>query len=107
MSWCHAIFGNVSQKSSGVGNTRCGVAPAAVAAASAYWRSSHAGSSQHEVNVKNRSPRDRKSTRLNSSHGYISYAVFFLKKQKKQERSSLVGTDTERVSGYYTLAREY
>src|ERR1041385_9383752 len=23
---------------------------------------------------------DRKSTRLNSSHGYISYAVFFLKK---------------------------
>src|SRR5256884_1568943 len=26
--------------------------------------------------------RDRKSTRLNSSHGYISYAVFFLKKKK-------------------------
>src|SRR2546429_4449890 len=25
---------------------------------------------------------DRKSTRLNSSHGYISYAVFCLKKQK-------------------------
>src|SRR2546422_4208553 len=29
--------------------------------------------------------RDRKSTRLNSSHGYISYAVFCLKKKKKQE----------------------
>src|SRR2546422_5387505 len=28
---------------------------------------------------------DRKSTRLNSSHGYISYAVFCLKK-KKQSR---------------------
>src|SRR2546429_1437878 len=27
-------------------------------------------------------PRDRKSTRLNSSHGYISYAVFCLKKKK-------------------------
>src|SRR2546422_2497659 len=27
---------------------------------------------------------DRKSTRLNSSHGYISYAVFCLKKKKKQ-----------------------
>src|SRR2546429_2268226 len=27
------------------------------------------------------SPRDRKSTRLNSSHGYISYAVFCLKKK--------------------------
>src|SRR2546422_1447526 len=29
-------------------------------------------------------PRDRKSTRLNSSHGYISYAVFCLKKKKRQ-----------------------
>src|SRR2546422_5813309 len=28
---------------------------------------------------------DRKSTRLNSSHGYISYAVFCLKKKKKKE----------------------
>src|SRR2546429_5901272 len=30
------------------------------------------------------SARDRKSTRLNSSHGYISYAVFCLKKKKTQ-----------------------
>src|SRR3989449_5132870 len=29
--------------------------------------------------------RDRKSTRLNSSHGYISYAVFCLKKKKKRK----------------------
>src|SRR2546422_8392996 len=29
---------------------------------------------------------DRKSTRLNSSHGYISYAVFCLKKKKKERR---------------------
>src|SRR2546422_6874581 len=29
-------------------------------------------------------PGDRKSTRLNSSHGYISYAVFCLKKKKIQ-----------------------
>src|SRR2546422_7229940 len=28
--------------------------------------------------------RDRKSTRLNSSHGYISYAVFCLKKKNKR-----------------------
>src|SRR5205809_6131419 len=28
--------------------------------------------------------RDRKSTRLNSSHGYISYAVFCLKKNKQK-----------------------
>src|SRR2546422_5368926 len=31
---------------------------------------------------------DRKSTRLNSSHGYISYAVFCLKKKKKKKASS-------------------
>src|SRR2546422_2700337 len=30
--------------------------------------------------------RDRKSTRLNSSHGYISYAVFCLKKKKKYNK---------------------
>src|SRR2546422_6447500 len=28
---------------------------------------------------------DRKSTRLNSSHGYISYAVFCLKKKKQRK----------------------
>src|SRR2546422_4638931 len=31
-------------------------------------------------------PQDRKSTRLNSSHGYISYAVFCLKKKKKKKK---------------------
>src|SRR2546422_1412530 len=30
---------------------------------------------------------DRKSTRLNSSHGYISYAVFCLKKKKKKHNN--------------------
>src|SRR3990172_2199013 len=37
----------------------------------------------HEVQPQGprgcRPPADRKSTRLNSSHGYISYAVFFFK----------------------------
>src|SRR3989475_4440678 len=32
---------------------------------------------------------DRKSTRLNSSHSQISYAVFCLKKKKKRRRDSL------------------
>src|SRR5205809_3416007 len=31
---------------------------------------------------------DRKSTRLNSSHGYISYAVFCLKKKKKPDQGA-------------------
>src|SRR2546427_486447 len=33
---------------------------------------------------------DRKSTRLNSSHSQISYAVFCLKKKKKQKKSMLL-----------------
>src|SRR2546422_11741377 len=33
---------------------------------------------------------DRKSTRLNSSHGYISYAVFCLKKKKKNKKYILL-----------------
>src|SRR2546429_9876601 len=32
--------------------------------------------------ARNSTTPDRKSTRLNSSHGYISYAVFCLKKKK-------------------------
>src|SRR5687768_17739427 len=32
---------------------------------------------------------DRKSTRLNSSHGYISYAVFCLKKKKKSKETAV------------------
>src|SRR2546422_4155652 len=34
---------------------------------------------------RHRIARDRKSTRLNSSHGYISYAVFCLKKKKNEK----------------------
>src|SRR2546421_3928553 len=45
--------------------------PSAAAAASAAWWSSVSG--------------DRKSTRLNSSHDQISYAVFCLKKKKSQQ----------------------
>src|SRR2546422_1894886 len=36
------------------------------------------------------SRRDRKSTRLNSSHGYISYAVFCLKKKKTKDKLLLI-----------------
>src|SRR2546422_2266725 len=38
----------------------------------------------HEHAVLGQLLRDRKSTRLNSSHGYISYAVFCLKKKKQR-----------------------
>src|SRR2546429_4590972 len=39
---------------------------------------------------------DRKSTRLNSSHGYISYAVFCLKKKNRDEHYQSPMTLTER-----------
>src|SRR2546422_4472834 len=43
-----------------------------------------AGVGEHDFGVREQ---DRKSTRLNSSHGYISYAVFCLKKKKKLKDS--------------------
>src|SRR5205809_3312793 len=48
------------------------------------------------------SPRpDRKSTRLNSSHGYISYAVFCLKKKKKH--TTKTSTSFQHFSKFDTL----
>src|SRR2546422_5440244 len=41
---------------------------------------------------------DRKSTRLNSSHGYISYAVFCLKKKKKKRATVTRSHTTTRTS---------
>src|SRR5258708_21968579 len=41
---------------------------------------------------------DRKSTRLNSSHQIISYAVFCLKKKKEQERHHMNISPTKQLS---------
>src|SRR5574341_1737546 len=47
----------------------------------------HRGHRVHEPAHRGDVPRaDRKSTRLNSSHQLISYAVFCLKKKKKKQR---------------------
>src|SRR5438105_10232216 len=40
----------------------------------------------HHLRSDRRPHRDRKSTRLNSSHEWISYAVFCLKKKKKKQK---------------------
>src|SRR2546422_7722158 len=49
--------------------------------------------------------RDRKSTRLNSSHGYISYAVFCLKKKKSQTVTDRTGAGlSNRESPPHTLS---
>src|SRR2546427_2226913 len=39
---------------------------------------------EHQDAIPHRDRQDRKSTRLNSSHSQISYAVFCLKKKKKK-----------------------
>src|SRR5205809_1919220 len=41
---------------------------------------------RHSAHACGRCVPDRKSTRLNSSHGYISYAVFCLKKKKTKKK---------------------
>src|SRR2546426_2373096 len=54
------------------------------------WRGSRVEKSRERI--------DRKSTRLNSSHLVISYAVFCLKKKKKQWRHARVVRFTNRES---------
>src|SRR2546430_5829690 len=49
-------------------------------------KSRRVGGATYQVPVEVRPERDRKSTRLNSSHSQISYAVFCLKKKKKKEK---------------------
>src|SRR2546429_6678225 len=48
----------------------------------AYRGEQHPSGAGRESGCRRQSQQDRKSTRLNSSHGYISYAVFCLKKKK-------------------------
>src|SRR2546429_4719665 len=59
-----------------------------------YYGTGDVGGSPDEDSVKRLeaivTKGDRKSTRLNSSHGYISYAVFCLK--KKNNHAGQVGT---------------
>src|SRR2546430_4193405 len=84
---------------------------------SSWGRSWHGGSSRHREKACTRRPggrayiydfcpgianyaADRKSTRLNSSHSQISYAVFCLKKKKNKDdyilNSLIIETDMHR-----------
>src|SRR2546429_7343864 len=50
----------------------------------------------HGEQASRRRRSDRKSTRLNSSHGYISYAVFCLKKKKNLRPTNNLSTHSSR-----------
>src|SRR2546430_7918682 len=49
-----------------------------------------------------RRAKDRKSTRLNSSHSQISYAVFCLKKKKKNNTTHQCNSDIQWCQRIYT-----
>src|SRR2546422_7674196 len=53
------------------------------------------GPARAEARDLERTRRDRKSTRLNSSHGYISYAVFCLKKKKTRSEERKPGSTND------------
>src|SRR2546427_8943991 len=59
------------------------------------WEKDHAGHWQ-----------DRKSTRLNSSHSQISYAVFCLKKKKRKKEAQAHGCKTEAHERMRVTARQ-
>src|SRR5687768_17929706 len=63
---------NVRRARSAARNRPCGRA-----------RRVHLGGGTERLRQDHVPAEDRKSTRLNSSHGYISYAVFCLKKKKE------------------------
>src|SRR2546427_7597269 len=77
---------------------RSGLAPeqqradgfAAIAAAAAGGLLAGRGTAilEHQGLAAGPGHRDRKSTRLNSSHSQISYAVFCLKKKKKKQNNN-------------------
>src|SRR2546430_11398277 len=54
----------------------------------------------------NRMSSDRKSTRLNSSHSQISYAVFCLKKKKNQINQTLQPTRSHPHALTYPIATD-
>src|SRR2546427_7629920 len=53
---------------------------------------------RHGAGQPHRGPPDRKSTRLNSSHSQISYAVFCLKKKKKNHKNTMSGAGASHIS---------
>src|SRR2546422_5141044 len=57
----------------------------------------HDRTAYRELRVLARREGDRKSTRLNSSHGYISYAVFCLKKKKMSDAGGFIKSRTTPV----------
>src|SRR5206468_8683859 len=81
ISWptLHPIFSAISRSPTSTRSTKCSITRCKRSRWPSHWlrrRSQWLG--------------DRKSTRLNSSHDQISYAVFCLKKKKKQQTTATI-----------------
>src|SRR5687768_17885226 len=84
------LFRSIASASGLANFCRTIAASMSTAATVTLWQ--HRGDYHHAVlaeHIERASPAtDRKSTRLNSSHGYISYAVFCLKKKINENNST-------------------
>src|SRR2546426_5777274 len=80
-----AEVGRVRDRADGspcAGRERCGTRDAA-----RPWPRADVGRTRGRARARTGAPEDRKSTRLNSSHLVISYAVFCLKKKKNKRKN--------------------
>src|SRR2546430_7170219 len=69
-----------------------------------FHRLLHGDGAGNQLSLRLDAYEDRKSTRLNSSHSQISYAVFCLKK-KKQCNSCVPPLPTFRITAFTTLSQ--
>src|SRR2546429_1941018 len=83
-AWAKAKFQPITSPEKSTDSTW----PASLRKASWYARAEDGTSCITHSSASSCGKQDRKSTRLNSSHGYISYAVFCLKKKKHQPSHS-------------------
>src|SRR5688572_31610404 len=82
-------FANGSHPTAGLGWAAAGVDATGWPGTADHRREEPGHATRHRPGrARSRRRRDRKSTRLNSSHSQISYAVFCLKKKKKNHAPS-------------------
>src|SRR5256886_9168545 len=62
---------------------------------------------RRRVHARHRLPQDRKSTRLNSSHSQISYAVFCLKKKKTDIYNASILRSLDSAANHTPSFRKY
>src|SRR2546422_1862349 len=111
---CNGGKSSVRERNSMTKSGQSGAKPSCSSSVRASHRSrlTHAASGERRAPlgsmnpVEESKPTDRKSTRLNSSHGYISYAVFCLKKKKKIEYLRRVVQIGEKMIGAMTQSAD-